>query len=299
MKRIVAFILLIAAAVTNLTAWGQRRVTPVNNASTATQAVNQSVVSTDSLARRNVVEMTDAQGRRIYVDTIAGTEWVDSAPATRKIPRMEQPLLYAASVSVDVASPLMRVFGRKYGISEVAAAINLHNRYIPTLEIGVGQACNTPDGGNYTYRSDLSAYFRIGADYNFIYNSNPDYMFFAGVRYGLSPFSWSVTDVTPVGGNYWGQQEGFSIAPIKSTIGYFQFLLGLRVKIAGPISLGWTLRWQSMIHQSKSIYGEPWYIPGYGTRGSSLNFTFAVTYTLKLKNKTSISIPTNDDYQGK
>lgn len=284
----------ILTLLTLLLAWAvadaQRRVTPVNNPATATQPVNLNQARTDSLsARVNVVEITDDNGNKVLVDTITGTEWVDSLPATRQIPKMEYPLLYGAYAGVDIATPLFRAFGRDYGLVEISAGMNLHNRYLPTIEIGLGKAAHHPDGNNYDYRSPIAPFFRIGADYNFLYNSNPDYMLYAGVRYGLTPFSFSVNDITPSGGDYWGDTAPFDIPKQNVTAGYFQFVLGLRVRIIDRISLGWSVRYQSILHESASPYGEPWYIPGYGSRGTALNFTFTVSYTLPLARKEAIA----------
>ena len=75
----------------------------------------------------------------MYVDTVAGTEVVDSTNLnTGKIPKMIQPLFYAAAVGVDVWDPLMRVFGQHYGLVEFSAELNLHNRYVPVVEFGLG-----------------------------------------------------------------------------------------------------------------------------------------------------------------
>lgn len=285
LKRILTLLILPLAFVA---AQGQRRVTPVDNPSTATQPVNLNQAHKDSLSMRaNVVEIIDSNGNKVLVDTISGTEWVDSVPATRKIPRMEKPLLYTVFAGIDIATPLLRAFGRDYGLAEISAGINLHNRYLPTLEVGLGEAGHNPDGNNYDYRSGIAPFFRIGADYNFLYNSNPDYMFYAGVRYGISAFSFSVNDITPPPGGYWGDSATFAIPSQNVTAGYFQFLLGLRVRIIDRFSLGWTVRYQSILHESSTPYGEPWYIPGFGSRGTALNFTFSVTYTLPLKQRQS------------
>ena len=280
----VAVVAMLLAGV--VSAGAQRRINPVDNPSIKPKPVNLNPANSDSLARLNVVEMTDSRGNKILVDTVAGTEWVDSLPADRPIPKMIYPLLYNYSVSVDIASPLLRAFGRHYGLGEIGLSVNLHNRYIPVVEIGLGQASYTPEGNNYTYRSPVAPFFRIGMNYNFLYNSNPDYQFFAGIRYGLSPFKWSVDDVTPVGDDYWGVNPPFSFGPVSSTTGYFQFLLGLNVRIVAGLSLGWTFRYQSILHQSKSPNGEPYYIPGFGSRSTPISFTFSVSYTLSFRHKT-------------
>lgn len=273
-----------------LHAYGQRRITPVNTPATATQPVNENKAATDSVDRTHVVEMIDTQGNKVLVDTLAGTEFVDStAVATRVIPKMEYPLLHSASVSADLFTPAMRAFGQHYGLTEFAVEVNLHNRYIPVFEFGLGQADYTPDDNNYTYRSPIAPFFRIGANYNFFYNSNPDYLLFAGLRYGFSPFKFSVTDIT-LNDSYWDETERFDIPEQSVTAGYFEFLLGLRVKIIDRISLGWTVRYHSLLHDSATDYGEAWYIPGFGSRNSSLSATFSITYTLPLSKPTSKTV---------
>lgn len=279
---LLTFAAILFAVCMGLHAYGQRRITPVNTPATATQPVNENKAATDSVDRTHVVEMIDTQGNKVLVDTLAGTEFVDStAVATRPIPKMEYPLLYSASVSADLFTPAMRAFGQHYGLTEFAVEVNLHNRYIPVFEFGLGQADYTPDDNNYTYRSPIAPFFRLGANYNFFYNSNPDYLLFAGVRYGFTPFKFSVTDIT-LDDSYWDETERFDIPQQSVTAGYFEFLLGLRVKIIDRISLGWTVRYHSLLHDSKTDYGEAWYIPGFGSRNSSLSATFSITYTLPL-----------------
>lgn len=283
---LLTFAAILYAVCMSLHAYGQRRITPINTPATATQPVNENKTANDSVDRTHVVEMIDTQGNKVLVDTLAGTEFVDStAVATKPIPKMEYPLLYSASVSADLFTPAMRAFGQHYGLTEFAVEVNLHNRYIPVFEFGLGQADYTPDDNNYTYRSPIAPFFRIGANYNFFYNSNPDYLLFAGVRYGFTPFKFSVTDIT-LNDNYWDETERFDIPEQSVTAGYFEFLLGLRVKIIDRISLGWTVRYHSLLHDSVTDYGEAWYIPGFGSRNSSLSATFSITYTLPLSKPT-------------
>lgn len=61
----------------------------------------------------------------------------------------------------------MRAFGQDYGIGGVDVRLNMFNRYIPTLEVGLGQARHTADEYGYTYRSPLAPYAKVGIDYNF------------------------------------------------------------------------------------------------------------------------------------
>lgn len=262
---------------------GRRRITPVNNAATATQHVNELAGDTsvvNAARRARSIHYHDDKGRTVYVDTITGDEWIDSA-AVLPVVKMQYPLWHSASVGVDIWDPVMRAFGQKYGLLGFQAQVNLHNRYMPAVEIGLGQAANTPAGMNFTYKSPLSVWLKLGMDYNFLYNSNPDYLFMAGVRYGFSPFSFSVSDIT-VDQGYWQEVLRPQIPAQRVTAGWYELTLGLRVKLAGPLSAGWQIRYHGILHQSHPATGDPWYIPGYGASGRSITGSFTITYTLPL-----------------
>lgn len=137
---------------------------------------------------------------------------------------------------------------------------------------------------NFTYSSPMAPYFKIGADYNFLYNSDPDYRFVAGVRYGFSTFKYSLENVT-LDDSYWGNVTPISFPTQNVTAGWVEIVLGLRVKIAGPVSAGWMLRYHSILHQTHPETGDAWYIPGYGTSTSSITGSFSIYYTFQFSEK--------------
>jgi len=283
MRKFIAIIALLGV----LSLWGQdrkRRITPLNTPATETQPVNETAADTariNAKRRAQSVPYTDDRGKIIYVDTITGEEWTDSTALKNIVPKMEQPLFHAASVGINIWDPVMRIFGQNYGLASAWAELSLHNRYKPFVEVGLGAASHECPNNNYRYKSPLSVFFKIGANYNFLFNSNPDYQLYAGVRYGFSPFSFAVDDVVLDSG-YWGETSRFNIPSQNATAGWLEFGLGLRVKVWGPISAGWEFKYHTLIHSSKGRYGDPWYIPGYGTRGSSITGSFSVSYTLSL-----------------
>lgn len=285
MKRFMHLALLLvalAACAVGQEGYAQRRINPVKSASKGIEGKTENRNPNDSIDYSKLAHMHDAAGNVILVDTITGKEVADTTqtPET-KIPKMKQPLFHAAAVGVDVWDPVMRLFGQHYGLIEFSGELNLHNRYIPVVEVGLGQANYTPDDGNYTYKVPITPYFRIGCNYNFLYNSNPDYMVFAGLRFGWSHFKYEVNDVRLTDG-YWGQEAVFNLPGQTSNVTYMQVLFGLRVKVFGPISMGWSIRYKAILHQSAAEFGEPWYIPGYGSRGA-ITGSFTVSYTLPIK----------------
>lgn len=261
----------------------RRRVTPVNNAATRTQAINETRNDTakiNAARRARSTSYTDDKGAVVFVDTVTGEKWVDST-LIASVPRMKCPLFYSASAGVNIWDPVMRAFGQKYGLFDLWVQLNLHNRYLPVFEVGLGEMNNRPKASDFTFRVPTAIYFRLGADYNFFYNSNPDYLLTAGLRYGFSPFRFEVNDIT-LDSPYWDETATFSIPGQSVTAGWLEIRLGVRVRIAGPISLGWNFRYSKILHESKNPYGKPMYVPGFGTRGPGIGGTFSVIYTLPL-----------------
>jgi len=280
-------IILILAAVICSSIYGnaqtqskRRRMTPVETPATMTKSINETLTDSTRIIEARKARSThfhDEQGRIVYVDTVTGEQWIDST-ALIPVIKMKYPLWESAAAGIDVWDPLMRAFGQSYGLAGAWVELSLHNRYKPVFEFGLGAAKHTPSDNNYTYRSPLSTYFKIGLNYNFLYNSSPDYQFYGGVRYGFSPFKYSIDDIT-ISGSYWGEEAKFAIPSQSATVGWFELVFGLRVKLWGPISAGWAFKYHTILHESKNKYGNPWYIPGYGSRSGAVTGSFSISYT--------------------
>lgn len=239
----------------------------------------------------SVTEITDDLGNTILIDTISGNEWVDSvAMAQTKVIGNIYPLWDAVSVGIDAWPAVSRAFGGKQGLTAVWGQLSLHNRYFPTFELGVSSAGITPDGMNFTYRQPVAPYFKIGIDYNFFYNSNPDYKIFGQFRYGFSYFRYYVDDVT-LGNGYWQHPEHLDLPGQTTATGYLEFGIGIAVKLFGPFSAGWSVKYHKILHHSVETYGAPWSVPGYGSRKSDLGIQFSIIYTLPLH----APIPINEE----
>lgn len=266
----------------------KRRVTAVTTAATTTQSINETAGDTARInAKRRAAAASsyvNENGYTVYVDTVEGTEWIDSTVMAR-VPKMEYPLWDAVSVGVNVWDPVMRVIGQKYGIADAWVELSLHNRYKPVFEFGLGQAAYTPAAQNFTYRSPLSTYYKIGANYNVLFNSDPAYSFFGGFRYGITPFSYSIDNVT-LNSSYWDETSKFSIPSQRCVAGWLEFSLGLRVQLVGPLSAGWSVKVSKLIHQTKGQYGQPAYVPGYGAVDNMFSGSFSFIYTLPLGRRT-------------
>lgn len=283
MKHVLTLILslLILTAGVNIFAQG-RRITPVvpTEPMAAPRPDKKAPEKTDSLA--NFVEREDADGNIILVDTVTGEEWVDS---TRfKVPGYVYPKIHNLTVGLDVWDPVMRIFNQKYGLASLWASLSIYNRFFPYFELGMSLTEDTPSGMNYTYHSPLAPYFKIGANYNFLYNNNDAYQMLAGIHYGFTSFKYQVQNVTTAD-TYWGETQGVDFPRLSSTAGYLELCLGVKVRIKGPWSLGWMAKYHTILHETAQPMGLPMVIPGYGKRSGAITGSFSIMYTLPLNKK--------------
>lgn len=269
-----------AAILVALTAGAQnRRITPVN-----TPAGKNENLENRKPDMSKLKESVDSKGNIVLIDTVTGEEFIDTTAQKRTLKRMIYPKLHTIAIGVNVWDAAMRALGQHYGLASVKGEISFHNRYKPMFEIGLGTADETPDGNNYTFKSPLAPYFKIGAGYNIFYNSNPDYQLCFNVKYGFTNFSYTVDNVT-VDEGYWGDPAHFSLPSQRVSAGYFEIGAGIKVKVAGPVSMGWEVFYHKVLHESRNTYGPPMTIPGFGKRESSISGAFYITYTIPFRRR--------------
>jgi len=186
------------------------------------------------------------------------------------------------SVGINLVEPLFMALGQTYASVDVNATLNMWNRLQPTVEVGLGWAKSTPDDMNFTYRGKPSPYFKVGANYNLMFKNSPDYQALIGIRLGYSTFTYDVTDVY-YWNSYWNEELAFDLRGEHSHALWGEAGVGLKVKLSGPLSMGWMIRYHGIFNYGKSDHSRPWFIPGYGPRKSSLGFTLGLSYTLPLR----------------
>lgn len=271
------YIVILLAMMISAATFAQRRITPVKSQTSKIEIPTDLAVDTVKKRPESVVEVAGTNGRIILVDTLSGKEYTDTILTVA--PKLVFPRWESIAAGVNLWDPLMRCFGQHYGLIGFWGEVSIHNWIKPYVEIGLGNASYTPDRSNFTYKSGIAPYFKIGANYNFLYNSNPAYSVYAGLRYGITNFSYEVTDVSVYPG-YWDEDISMSVPSQRVTTGYFEVALGLRVMIASNIALGWEVKVHNIIHSSKAEYGDAWYVPGFGTRGSLFTGALSISYTL-------------------
>ena len=202
---------------------------------------------------------------------------IQAQPRGKVIPKVEKDttaLFKNIAVSVDLVGVAQLAFG-DYGQYEPAVRINLKDKYFPILELGYGKANTTDETTNNTFKTK-APYGRIGIDFNLLKNKHDIYRLYGGVRYAFTSYKYDIINTT-VTDPVWKDQVDFSYTGEKENMHWLELGLGVDAKIAGPLHLGWSVRYKRRLIHSEGAIGNSWYAPGFGrNEGSHLGGTFNV-----------------------
>lgn len=221
-------------------------------------------------------------------DTIIRDTLFIAIDTTKKV--VAYPKLNSIIIGANLWDPLMRVMGQSYGGVGFSAELSMWNRLFPHVELGFGTANNTPEDMNFTYKGKASLYGKLGARYNMLYEKTSDYQVLLGADFGYSNFSYDIENIT-INSDYWGDPLTTSITGMKSHALWGELSFSLRVKIAGNVSMGWSLIYHFLLSEKKNKQADVWYIPGFGNPDNKFTGAFSVYYTLPFKKKQAEPVP--------
>ncbi len=193
-----------------------------------------------------------------------------------KFERDSVPFFQGVAVSVDLAGAAQLQLS-DYGQLEAAMRVNLHNQYFPTFEVGLGKASHEDDQvTGISYRTK-APYFRLGADVNLMKKKHTGNRIFAGVRYACTYYKVDM-DRQNFPDPVWKWDTGFGVRDEKCNQHWAEVLLGIDAKVAGPLHLGWSVRYRKRLFHNDGQQEKTWYVPGYGIQESTrLGYTFNLT----------------------
>ena len=189
-----------------------------------------------------------------------------ASQAQLKMFRMEQdsvPFFRGFAVSVDLVGPAMLMLS-DHGEYEGALRINLHDQWFPIFEAGIGRANHERDEVTEITYKTTAPYFRIGMDWNILRKKHGPNRMYAGFRYAFTAFK---TDIIredlpdPV----WQTMSGFGVKDLSCSMHWLEVVFGIDAKVAGPLHLGWSVRYKRPICHKNGDIGNVWYVPGFGT----------------------------------
>ncbi|MEG0949535.1 MAG: DUF6048 family protein [Bacteroidales bacterium] len=192
--------------------------------------------------------------------------------------KQHRKLFNGIMVGVNIADPIMRAFGQKYGGYEGVVEANLLNRFFPEVSFGVGSAKTTADRG-FHYEGKPAFYGRVGMNYNFKYKSDSPNFLIVGLRYGFSSYRANITNLTYENG-YWDPSGPYDLLDQKFTSHWLEIGGGIRVKVFKNLYMGWMVYFKPLLKEGDTPTAVPWYIPGYGANGNSFGFCYNIYYRL-------------------
>lgn len=188
-------------------------------------------------------------------------------------------------LSADVFGYIYPLFVQdKYYSAEVSAALDINNRFFPTVEVGLGQADMVSQLYEIGYRT-RAPYYRVGMDYNMQYRSDkPGYIYLGG-RVGYTSFDYSV-DAPPLVDPVWGDEASVRFVDVPCRAVWAEAVGGLRAEMAKGFYMGWSLRYKYPLYRGPITNGGPWYVPGFGTgKKGMLGATYTIGYYFNFTKK--------------
>lgn len=223
------------------------------------------------------------------------TEPQQAAPAEAEAPKPEKaPLISGVAVSADLVGFIMKAMNAKFANMEVAARLNILDKYFPVAELGIGD-CHREGAETGNTFDVTSPYMRFGLDYNFNKKHNGNRLF-AIFRYAFSSFKYDFGNETftdPIYGN--DTPVPLRLDGQKATAQWLEFGLGVETKLWSFVRLGWSFRYKARVGLNAPDEGDPYFVPGFGRNdGSGWGGTFNLVFDVgksakkaKAKNKSN------------
>lgn len=185
------------------------------------------------------------------------------------------PMMRGFQVSFDLFGFCQKQLS-DYGQYEGAFRLNLHDQWFPIVEVGYGVGEHTNDEVTGISYKTQAPYFRLGMDFNLLKKKHGPNRMYGGFRYAFTSYKvdlWRDNFPDPV----WQWETGFGVRDEQCSQHWLEGVLGIDAKIAGPLHLGWSVRYKRRIAHSDGVIGKTWYVPGYGIWGDTrLGGTFNV-----------------------
>lgn len=177
------------------------------------------------------------------------------------------PMFRGFSISFDLVGPAMLALS-DHGEYEGAFRLNLHDQWFPIVEVGYGKANHENDEVTGISYKTAAPYFRIGMDWNLLKKKHGPNRLYGGFRYAFTSYKVDISR-NAVDDPVWGGSNTVDITGMGCSQHWLEAVFGIDAKIAGPVHMGWNVRYKRRIAHNDGNAGQTWYIPGYGTYGDT------------------------------
>lgn len=213
--------------------------------------------------------------------SIQGVQYTPSNDAAVAKANAKIPMLAGFSVSGNLAGALLAAIS-SYGEYEGAVRANLRGKYFPVIECGIGTSNHKDDATDLRYKTS-APFFRVGMDYNVLRDKTSGNRVLAGARLAYTSFKYDISGpdlFDPV----WHDSTPYSFKDVSGKQAWIELVFGVETRIWSIFHLGWTVRYKNKLMGDFGSEGGPWYVPGFGKKGtSSLGATFNLIFDIQDK----------------
>jgi len=193
---------------------------------------------------------------------------------------------YGLRVGVDLFKLSRSFYETDYRGLELVGDYRLTRRHFLAAEIGNENKTVDEDQLNFTTKG---TYLKVGFDYNTYENwLNMENVISVGLRYGVSSFSQTLNNYTVYNPNpYFGESpvivsgENFD----GLTAQWIEVVAGVKAKVFNNVFVGFSLRLNRMVSQTRPDNFDNLYIPGFNRTYNGdfgVGFNYTVSYFIPL-----------------
>ncbi|MDO4957258.1 MAG: DUF6048 family protein [Bacteroidales bacterium] len=186
------------------------------------------------------------------------------------------------SLSAEIGKPISYFVGGSTLGTEAALRLNFKNKYFPVAELGFDKYDATNDETNLRYKT-AAPYLRIGADFNMLKDKTQNNRMYIGFRLAYTTYKFDASGPN-IKDPLWQDSQPFDYEGLSSHRTWFEAVWGLEAEILHNFHMGFMLRYKQRLSEKEPIQATPYYVPGFGTGGSS-GFTASYYLTFDLSKK--------------
>ena len=222
--------------------------------------------------------------QEIVADEVLVTEEaVDTLKKREKKP-------YTIRFGIDLSKPVMAQMDKDYFGLELVGDIRLYSEFYGAVELGNETKTQQSERINLT---TTGTYLKLGFDYNMYKNwKGMNNSIYLGMRLGNSFHKQEVNEYEPYELNhYWDTEiikEGPEIREQDALQArWIEIIAGIRVKMINNIYMGFSLRLNRLMSDTRPVNFDNLYIPGFNKKtdenvwGAGFNYT--ITYAIPVK----------------
>ena len=197
---------------------------------------------------------------------------------------------YTLRFGIDLSKPVMAQMDKDYFGLELVGDIRLYSEFYGAVELGNEKKTQQSERINLT---TTGTYLKLGFDYNMYKNwKGMNNSIYLGMRLGNSFHNQKVNEYEPYELNHYWETEIIKDGPeIREQDAlqarWIEIIAVIRVKMINNIYMGFSLRLNRLMSDTRPVNFDNLYIPGFNKKtyenvwGAGFNYT--ITYAIPIK----------------